>query len=121
MVRSWKYTGTWNDAKTLHQRSCLEVPWYIPSALSSLGESFILYLFSDNPISKHFTTVIDNFLVRENHQNNLIVAVNVKSEEILNYFSVSILPQLRIFYVGKEISRHHGTKSYDELYKLLVS
>lgn len=118
MVRSWKYSGTWYDAKVLHRESCLEVPWYIPAALSSLGESFILYLFSEDPISKSFTHTIDNFLKREaNHP--LVIAVDVKNEEILQVFSVSILPQLRMFSHGKEVRRYHGTKSYNELYNLL--
>ena len=118
MVQGWKYSGSWAEAKLLLHKTCIEVPWYIPAALSSLGEPFILYLFSDDPISHNFTTVLDNFLQRES-LDRLIVAVNVKDENILKEFSVCILPQLRFFSEGKEIRRLHGTKNYDELYELL--
>lgn len=119
MVPVLDYKGKLQEAKLLCRTSCLEVPWYIPFALRKLGESFVLYLFSEHEISRKFTIALDNFLAHEKH-DLLVVAVNVKTEFIVESFSVSILPQLRIYRHGLECRRIHGSKNYDELVKIMA-
>jgi thioredoxin-like negative regulator of GroEL len=87
--------------------------------LQSVGESFLLYLKTDNPICRHFTKVLDNFLHWSNLKG-LVVEVNLDTYPFgVRLLEVAIVPQVRVFRYGIEHDRHKGTAGYSQLENFL--
>lgn len=103
-------------------QNCLEVELDVIERLIMMGETFVLYLFSDAPLCQRFTFILESF-VETAHLSKPVLALRVPSTRennlVAQTLGVCILPQLRVYVGGMETRRARGTLSHSELQALL--
>lgn len=80
----------------------------------------MLYLRSNDSISKYFDTTLNNYL-KWNKYKVLFLEVNLsKMPYGVELLKVAIVPQLRVYRYGVEVHRHRGTADYGQLNYLIA-
>lgn len=97
----------------------VEAPWQKISELQQTGQAFLVALIGIDPISQKMAKVLDSFVTHRS-PDFPIIKVDLTGPAA-SELGVSLVPQLRVYKNGSELSRHHGFASYSVLSTLVQS